>query len=235
MPRRGPPERRQPVIEFLCPNGHRIRCGADQVGRAAKCPRCGVKFRVPEAADLAASEVIGADSGGLAAELTDSSISDKKPPSSIVRAEREPPIEFLCPNGHRLFGAASLQGKAGQCPECGSRFRIPARPDAPVPDASTPPAAAGRPAAAAPTHAASAELLERLWNAALQGRALEVRLSDGTALQPERFLRGASQQDYAMFVLREPDGTLTLTAVAWDTITRVAVGGLKELPPSLAE
>ena len=92
-----------------------------------------------------------------------------------------------------------------------------------------------RPAAAAPAHAASAELLEGLWNAARQGQAFEVRLSDGTALQPERFLRGASQQDYAMFVLREPDGTLTLTAVAWDTITRVVVGGLKELPPSLAE
>lgn len=40
-------------------------------------------------------------------------------------AAREPQIEFLCPNGHRLHGPASLQGRLGQCPDCGSRFRIP--------------------------------------------------------------------------------------------------------------
>lgn len=41
------------------------------------------------------------------------------------RSSREPQIEFLCPNGHRLHGPASLQGRLGQCPDCGSRFRIP--------------------------------------------------------------------------------------------------------------
>jgi hypothetical protein len=35
------------VIEFLCPNNHRIRCPDDQAGRAAKCPKCGVKFLIP--------------------------------------------------------------------------------------------------------------------------------------------------------------------------------------------
>jgi hypothetical protein len=32
---------------------------------------------------------------------------------------------FLCPNGHKLNGPPSLRGKAGQCPHCGARFRIP--------------------------------------------------------------------------------------------------------------
>jgi hypothetical protein len=35
------------VIEFLCPNNHRIRCPDEQAGRAAKCPKCGVKFLIP--------------------------------------------------------------------------------------------------------------------------------------------------------------------------------------------
>lgn len=35
------------VIEFLCPNNHRIRCPDDQAGHAAKCPKCGVKFLIP--------------------------------------------------------------------------------------------------------------------------------------------------------------------------------------------
>lgn len=35
------------MIEFLCPNNHKIRCPDDQAGRAAKCPKCGVKFLIP--------------------------------------------------------------------------------------------------------------------------------------------------------------------------------------------
>jgi hypothetical protein len=40
-------------------------------------------------------------------------------------------IEFLCPNDHLLHGLAALQGRPGQCPECGSRFRIPTYKDQP--------------------------------------------------------------------------------------------------------
>lgn len=32
---------------------------------------------------------------------------------------------FLCPNNHKLNGPLSLKGKAGQCPHCGAKFRIP--------------------------------------------------------------------------------------------------------------
>jgi hypothetical protein len=44
-------------------------------------------------------------------------------------------ISFLCPNGHKLSGPRSLQGRAGQCPHCGARFRIPnyEEPETPAP------------------------------------------------------------------------------------------------------
>lgn len=41
------------------------------------------------------------------------------------KAPKEEQIVFLCPNGHKLNGPARMQGKAGQCPECGAKFRIP--------------------------------------------------------------------------------------------------------------
>ncbi len=113
------------MIEFLCPNGHRIRCQAEQAGRAAKCPRCGVKFRIPDAADLNIPEAGDSDSNVSLPEFTDSGFSDNKLASVGGGIQKEPQIEFLCPNNHRLFGPASLQGKPGECPECGSRFRIP--------------------------------------------------------------------------------------------------------------
>jgi hypothetical protein len=113
------------VIDFLCPNGHRIRCQADQAGRAAKCPRCGVKFRVPKPTDQDVSEAAGSDTHISRPEFVDSAASSTKLPAGGGVVPRQSQIEFLCPNGHRLHGPDSLQGKPGQCPECGSRFRIP--------------------------------------------------------------------------------------------------------------
>jgi hypothetical protein len=132
-----------------------------------------------------------------------------------------------------------LQGKAGKCPECGARFRIPVREEAPALEWPGPPeqpaAASPAPPPAAAARAASAELIERLWNAAPPGRTLEIHLRDGTRLSPERFLKNASTSAYAVLVSREPDGTMTVSAVAWEAITRVVLGGLGELPPALAD
>jgi hypothetical protein len=83
-----------------------------------------VRFLVPSADDLGASAPAGGDADVAPAELSNSSVAG----SSKVRSQpaaKEPQIEFLCPNGHHLHGPASLQGRPGACPECGSRFRIP--------------------------------------------------------------------------------------------------------------
>ncbi len=40
-------------------------------------------------------------------------------------APAEPPIVFLCPNGHKLNAPRKMQGHAGKCPHCGAKFRIP--------------------------------------------------------------------------------------------------------------
>lgn len=100
------------MIEFLCPNGHKIQCGDSQAGKRAKCPRCGSNFLVPHKEDAFVD--------GPVAEVPNETAAGRP-----KRGSREPQIEFLCPNGHRLHGPASLQGRLGQCPDCGSRFRIP--------------------------------------------------------------------------------------------------------------
>ncbi len=105
------------VIEFLCPKGHKIRCRDERAGQAARCPKCGVKFIIPDATpenqspDPASGSTLSGGSG-----------------SSGVRSgagANKDLIEFLCPNGHLLHGSKRLQGHPGQCPECGSKFRIP--------------------------------------------------------------------------------------------------------------
>jgi transcription initiation factor IIE alpha subunit len=114
------------IIEFLCPNGHKIRCQAEQAGQAAKCPRCGVKFRVPDPTELNAgqSDVLTKQ------DFNDIDFAEEKPASQNgsqknTASKKEQQMEFLCPNGHRLFGSTNLAGRLGECPDCGARFRIP--------------------------------------------------------------------------------------------------------------
>jgi hypothetical protein len=101
------------LLEFLCPKGHKIHCPADRAGQAARCPKCGVKFIIPENPSSAPAAGAASPGGGAGSAINTGSGSAKGQ------------IEFLCPNGHILHGARHLQGHAGQCPECGSRFVIP--------------------------------------------------------------------------------------------------------------
>ena len=98
------------TIKFACPNGHPLSCPDVAAGRRGKCPDCGASVLIPHP---------GADNGAD----TGSSPSGK-----------EDAIVFLCPNGHRLHGPRSLEGKPGQCPHCNARFRVPHHDDPPDED-----------------------------------------------------------------------------------------------------
>jgi hypothetical protein len=251
------------VMEFLCPNGHRIRCQPEQAGRAAKCPRCGVKFRIPKPTDLDVSETTTSDSNFSRPEFIDSTGSSRRLPASASAHTKEPEIEFLCPNGHRLHGPESLQGRPGQCPECGSRFRIPTYEDVSAEEATEQEislgradgtegsdagkrseasaqvvadkdrVASGRPS---PTGQAMAELVARLWQTRPAGSTVELRLRDGTTIAFDQFLEKASQQSgQGVLVVKDADGSLSLVAVAWDAVAQASLRGIAELPKEWAE
>jgi hypothetical protein len=134
------------VIKFLCPNGHQLSAPENMAGKKGKCPKCQSAFVVPTLEEIAAAEAeeaaapqeqapAVADSPVGAA--TASAASGAAAPGGDGSAVRPamgsgkglPAGEifvFLCPNGHKLNGPPSLKGKAGQCPHCGARFRIPA-------------------------------------------------------------------------------------------------------------
>lgn len=231
------------MIEFLCPNGHRIRCPDEQAGRAAKCPKCHVAFRVPGPA---------AGPGAQAAE-TEPAPPDAPP----AQAEADDSIEFLCPNGHRLHGPARLKGQAGECPMCGTKFRVPTYEDLSEEEVPDQPIEVGRadgnddydmvlpevdeddvegpaatafaqslPAAPHPT----AELLARMWEYKNRGATLEIRLSSGETLIPDHFAAKSATSSHALLAAVERDGTHTVYLVAWDAVQRVLLRGVKSLP-----
>ncbi len=224
------------MLEFLCPNGHHIRCPVDQAGRAGQCPKCGVRFRVPSL-----------DETTRAAENHQSAVET-----------REPQIEFLCPNGHRLHGPQRLQGRPGQCPDCGARFRIPAYDEAPD-DAPASGIHSGRIDGGASgilldrrreNHAAGesrlmamralaihplAHLIERLWREQTGDTPLELVLASGETLRPRQFLKKHSQSTHGVFVVPQAEGSLAVHAIRWESIEQVRIRGLSEIPRDLAE
>ena len=101
-------------MEFLCPNGHKIHCPDEQAGRAAKCPRCGVKFRIPHPSEEDAPGTAADGPEVFRPQLSDSPTVETPPDAVDGAAGLEPQIEFLCPSGHRLHGPASLQGRPGE-------------------------------------------------------------------------------------------------------------------------
>jgi len=269
------------TIQFLCPNGHQIRCPDEQAGRAAKCPKCGVKFRIPELSELEVSE-------------SDSDVSPPELENTEGGATRAPTeeIEFLCPNGHRLHGPATLQGRPGQCPECGSKFRIPSYDEVPdeeeeeseqqqisvgrmdggvdsglhleevavqekaVEESAAEEEAAGGPilqevvdgardsdiwkplgpeAAPAADGPGLSAVLAELWSEKAQGAVVELHLSDGETIAPDRFSETLSGGRHGVFAVQDPDGTHTVVVVAWDSVARVLVRGVKELPEGMRE
>jgi hypothetical protein len=222
-----------------------------------------VKFRIPKPTDLDVSETSASDSNFSRPEFVDSTGSSRRLPTAGGIGPKEPQIEFLCPNGHRLHGPANLQGRPGECPECGSRFRIPTYEDISAEEATEQEISLGRmdgregsdsskttrhsapnEDVAMPTTIsgrgtsgqAMAASVARLWNLRPAGATIELRLRDGETIVPDQFLEKQSKQNHqGVFAVKESNGSLSLVTVAWDAIARATLRGLSELPKELAE
>ncbi|MHB8861108.1 MAG: hypothetical protein ACYC6N_01805 [Pirellulaceae bacterium] len=106
------------MIKFRCPQGHPLAAPANRAGKSGQCPRCQRRFVVPAATAPEHAEAIisAADTSDEQGHWpADGGATDSAPAKFM----------FLCPNGHKLFGPPTLQGRPGQCPHCNARFLIP--------------------------------------------------------------------------------------------------------------
>lgn len=286
------------MIKFQCPNGHSLSTTEDRAGTAAKCPKCQVPFVVPMTSTSgaasgnsgkAASESTKASesaTASAAASQSGTSAAESQSGAPQVAAKPTPGqdmIVFLCPNGHKLNGPARLKGKAGQCPHCGAKFRIPDDEDeeeiedfeeveedqvaesmsdeqyyeevedvdieeitefdeeaeedegnlepfeeapATVIDAFLAPVAEGM-------HP-YALVLTLIWSAKEPGQVVDLHLQKGEIFSPELFAESLSQPLFGVFGRREKEGGgHTLIMIPWETIVRIEVRNVRQVPVGL--
>ncbi len=227
-------------MEFLCPNGHKIHCPNEQAGRAAKCPRCGVKFLIPTTTSgvpeappqieflcPAGDRLHGpARLQGRPGECPecgskfriptydevgddekmepDISLGGVDPPSVAPSQIKEIEESFDSADSAEGFGVRQVALELPSTESGRKDLRHPL-----------------------------AALFSKLWAERPPGGAVELHLDHGETLVPGHFAETLSQQSHGVFAVEEPDGTHTLTVVAWDSVVRVLVRGVCELPTEM--
>jgi hypothetical protein len=220
-------------IVFFCSNGHRIVAPLENAGLAGACSRCNVPVKVP----AAPSPVPPAT--GAAPEAADG--------TRIVRSDAEvkvsapagpPPVAPSPPPGGETAAAETAADMPDQADEAAADWNFlggaeAAGAEADVGDEARP-APPGEDGFASDSDNPTAVLLGRLWEEQQHGGLVQVHLKDGGLILPQEFAPRWSQGTHALFASSEADGTITLTAVAWDAIQKIVVRNLKDgLPPGM--
>jgi hypothetical protein len=270
------------MIKFQCPNGHPLSTSDDRAGTAAKCPKCQMPLVVPMASENGQAKAAGGSSTKGRVEATPTAPTPAPTPATTP-APAGDLIVFLCPNGHKLNGPARLKGKAGQCPHCGAKFRIPEDDEEyledveeveeePMAESMTEEEFAAEeveevdieeitefeeeylpedeedgelePFEEAPPTVIDAFLtpvaegvhpyaaiVAQLWIAKEPGQAIDLHLQKGEVFSPESFAESLSQPYFGIFGRREKEGNgHALIMLPWDSITRIEVRHVKQVP-----
>ena len=232
-------------ITFYCTNGHRISVSSSLAGKRGTCSKCGIALRIPlpgpsagpsEAAAPPADATVPASAneqpGGEKATAAGPDFSglpaaEERPDSGESAAEAPPADEGT--ELQRLFEAVT-DGKEG------SNASVEAV-------ESSVHAAVGRTVAedaAEPNHQelspnATAQLVARLWAERDHGGIVELHLTGGSVILPEWYEPAWSRGTHGLFASQAADGTVTLTAVAWESIQKVVVRQVEGLPDGMFE
>lgn len=210
-------------IPFTCPNGHRILADRSHAGKRGTCSKCGVSVEIP---------------GGAA---------DQQPSSQPVVVATPPPLVMSDEAIPAPGSEAAEQSAAPPFPALGSEAGGSTDHEQEVWDFTGGPASAEAPAAAEVEEWSgvepggfvggegvnpTAQLLARLWLERNHGGVIELHLEGGSVILPEWFDANWSSGTHGLFASKAGE-SITITAVAWDTVRKVVVRNLSEMPDDM--
>ena len=208
-----------PMIAFRCPNGHVGQVPAHLAGKKARCPHCKTPMTIPVPPGIA-----------LAANPLGDHPLDHNP--LAVTPPRGNPLEDnpLAADPLEFRSLDDLVSSEDSSPE-----DLPLLEPEPVAmHAALPqpphPAPVGE-ADDAPWHP-TADLVARLWAERDHGGKVEVHHADGVIV-PDWYDVTWSRGTHGVFGSQAPDGTVTITAVAWSAVQKVIVRQVQTLPADM--
>jgi hypothetical protein len=229
-------------IVFRCENGHRIVVSATLAGQRGKCSKCGVAVRIPTKSKSAAvaPRVAETQSGGTGAEGAaeppavaaipsataaderfgggSSQQADHEDPQAVGQSEpREDMFSGLVAASDSQVSATEFVEFSQQSLQADA-----SRLEPPLPGSEGP---------VNPT----AALVARLFQEMEHGGIVEVHITGGSVILPEFYEQRWSGGSHGLFASRAADGTVTLTAVAWDSIQKIIVRQVEGLPDGMFE
>jgi len=197
-------------IVFLCPAGHRIVVPVALAGKHGTCSKCSVPLRIPETSELTAVEpatkTAVSPSHAPAAGLEPVAPAASAAPSAPAVSESD--WNFIAAERQAGVGPDEAQWSLGEDPGA-------------VPDFGE--------------VNPMARMLARLWAERDHGGIIELHLAGGAVILPEEFSARWSGSSHGLFASQAADGSVTLTAVAWDTVQRIVVRQLTAVPGDMFE
>lgn len=206
-------------IVFRCPNGHRIVVPASQAGKRGACSKCRIPVTIPTA---------GGGKGG-------SPVPSPTPTPPEIPAVEIGPVEAMPAAADEAVAGPPVGPEPPAVAEEENWSFIGGPSEGPVVSGS-----GTAWTAAEPTPGLDAEggnptsvLVARLWAERQHGGIIELHLDGGSVILPEWYDVAWSRGTHGLFASQAADGSVTLTAVAWDTVRKVVVRQLSEVPDDM--
>lgn len=203
------------TITFHCPNGHRITIAARLAGKRGACSKCGVDVVIPAGVPAAVPP---------AALAPAASAPPPAPAAVVVPAVApvpSPPDESVALGA--LFDAIGGGAAAVTRGEESNTITM-----------HSAPREWQSPGADEPSNA-TARLVARLWAEREHGGIVELHVTGGSVILPEWYEARWSSGSHGLFASQAADGSVTLTAVAWDSIQKIVVRQVEGLPDGMFE
>ncbi len=226
------PRRAGDEIIFYCPNGDRIVVSAALGGKTGLCTKCKVKVVIPALGpvpDRSEPPVAAASQGLAPAQPAAVHSAPSTPPASAADgmptdADVPPPLQGPVPAAEPPAPVEQVdwdlvagQSVAAVDPEL-AELDV------------TGPAESGGSVVPGPDHHPAARLVARLWQERAHGGIIELHLAGGSVILPEWYEVNWSRGTHGLFASQAADGTVTMTAVAWDTLEKIVVRQVRDLP-----
>lgn len=243
-----PPEKSagksQGKIAFHCPNGHRVIAAAAMAGQRGKCSKCGAAVRIPGQSASRSVSAPRTQPSSLVSPASDEAEAEDReqsadvqggdggmPPTAAPRPAEAVDDMFsgLVTTGESHASATDFVELSQQLSHLSGQDRSSSVEQPPLE-----PMTVGESGGSPPPNL-TATLMARLFQEVQHGGIVEVHITGGSVIMPEFYEPRWSVGAHGLFASRAADGTVTLTAVAWDSIQKIIVRQVDGLPDGMFE